>query len=110
MKSLLARTIGGLGIMTLALGVAGCNAFGITGEDENEVRVTVTALAASSLDADDGHTYEVNASTEYEGLTGFADIEVGDIVEIEFEEIANSANRRALEIEAGDYDENNPDD
>ena len=41
----------------------------------------------------------MTATTEYEGLTGFADIAVGDLIHIEFEEIANSSNRRALEIE-----------
>ncbi|HSJ13502.1 MAG TPA: DUF5666 domain-containing protein [Longimicrobiales bacterium] len=98
--------------LLLVFGLAGCNAFGIFGEDENEVRVTITELGSASdyLVADDGHRYEVTAETEYEGLTGFADLAIGDVVEIEYEKISNSSNRRALEIEGGDYDDDNPDD
>jgi len=105
----LSRSITGLAMVLLASGVAGCNAFGILGEDdENEVRVTVVALAASSLDADDGHTYEVTAATEFEGYTSFADVAVGHVVEIEWESTGNG-NRRALEIESGDHDESGDD-
>ena len=84
------------------LGIAGCNAFGITGDDddENEARVTVQALGADYLDANDGIRYVVTASTQYEGLNGFSDIAVGDVVEIEWAAISGSTNRRALEIEA----------
>jgi hypothetical protein len=95
----------------VGLGSSGCNAFGLT-EDENEVRVTITELSptADYLVADDGFTYEVTDDTEYEGLTGFADLTVGDVVEIEFAEVSGSSNRRALEIESGSYDDDNPDD
>lgn len=113
MTRLLARPFHALVLLLLAFSAGGCNAFGITGEDdENEVRVTITELSPDSdyLVADDGFTYEVTANTEYEGLTGFADLAVDDVVEIEFENMSDSSNRRALEIEAGDYDENNPDD
>jgi hypothetical protein len=87
--------------LLLTLALAGCNAFGITGDDgdENEVRVTVTALGADYLDANDGFRYLVSADTEYEGLAGFAALAVGAIVEIEFEDAGNDT-RRALEIEA----------
>lgn len=112
MKPLLSRPFAALAVVLLAFSLAGCNAFGITGDDENEVRVTITELSPASdyLVADDDFTYEVTADTEYEGLTGFGDLTVGDVVEIEFENIANSSNRRALEIEAGSYDDTNPDD
>ena len=113
MKRLPSTMLAPLAILLFAFSLVGCNALGITGDDdENEVRVTITELSPTSdyLVADDGFTYEVGASTEYEGLSGFADLAVDDIVEIEFEDIADSSNRRALEIEAGSYDENNPDD
>ena len=112
MKRLLAHPFAALAVL-LALIAAGCNAFGITGEDdENEVRVTITELssAADYLIANDGFTYQVTADTEYEGLSGFADLAVNDVVEIEFENTSTTNTRRAREIEAGDYDENNPDD
>lgn len=88
----------------LSLSLGGCNAAGITGEDENEVRVTVVALGANSLDGNDGHSYAVTSDTEYEGLSGFADIAVGDTVEIEWESVSGG-DRRALEIEAGSHDD-----
>ncbi len=91
-----------LAVLLLAFSIMGCNQ-AITGDDEeneqNEVPVTVLAIGPDYLDADDGIRYEVTAATQYEGLTGFSDISVGDLIEIEFEEIPNSNNRRALEIE-----------
>ena len=96
------RTIGRLAALLLALGLVGCNAFGPSGEDEqNEVRVTVLALGSDYLDADDGFRYEVDADTQYEGFSGntFADITLNAVVQIEYEEISTSS-RRALEIEA----------
>jgi hypothetical protein len=94
-----------LTVLVLTLGLAGCNAFGISGEeDENEVRVTVTGLGADYLDANDGFRYLVSAGTDYEGLAGFAALTVGAIVEIEFEE-ADGNTRRALEIEADGEEE-----
>ena len=66
----------------------------------NEVYVTVLAVGPDYLDADDAIRYEVTAATKYEGYTDLSSVIVGDRVEIEFEEIANSSNRRALEIEA----------
>lgn len=96
-----------LTVVLLAVGLVGCNAFGLTGDDDddNEVRVTVTAVAATYLDANDGIRYEVTENTEYEGYESLAGVAVGDIVEIEFEEIADSDNRRALEIEADGADD-----
>ena len=84
--------------------IVGCNASSVTGNDDNEngneVRVTVQAIGSDYLDADDGIRYEVTADTKYEGLIGLSDVSVDDVVEIEFEEIANSTNRRALESES----------
>ncbi len=95
--------------LLLAFSIMGCNAFGITGnedeDDENEVPVTVLAIGADYIDADDGIRYEVTAATKYEGLTGLSDLTVGDAIEIEFEEIANSNNRRALEVEVPGADD-----
>ena len=94
-----------LAALLLALTLAGCNAFGITGEDdENEVRVTISALGADYLDANDGFRYLVSADTEYEGLSGFAALTVGAMGEIEFED-ADDDTRRALEIEADGEEE-----
>ncbi len=91
-----------LAALLLAFSILGCNS-AIAGNeddgDQNEVPVTVLAIGSDYLDADDGIRYEVTAATQYEGLSGFSDISVGNAVEIEFEEIANSNNRRALEIE-----------
>ena len=91
-----------LAALLLAFSIVGCNQ-AITGEgsenEQNEVPVTVLALGLDYVDADDAIRYEVTDATQYEGLTGFADIAVGDLIHIEFEEIANSSNRRALEIE-----------
>ena len=103
MKRPLTRPLAALAALVLAISLGGCNALGLTGDDENEVRVTITELSPTSdyLVADDGITYEVTASTEYEGLAGFDALAVDDVVEIEFEDIADSATRRALEIEAG---------
>jgi hypothetical protein len=90
--------------------VMGCNAFGL-GEDEgNEVRVTVTAVAAAALSGNDGNVYRVDSNTEFEGLNSLADVQVGDVVEIEWEAISASSDRLALEIEAGDHDDNGDDD
>ena len=91
-----------LATLLLAFSILGCNRAATGNEDEdgmNEVPVTVLAIGPDYLDADDGIRYEVTAATQYEGLTGLSDISVGDLVEIEFEEIPNSNNRRALEIE-----------
>lgn len=97
--------------LLLAITAAGCNAFDILGDDENEVRVIVEALGADYLDADDNFRYEVDSDTEYEGagLAGFADLAVGDTVEIEWEGVSADT-RRALEIETGAHDESGADD
>ena len=95
--------LAGLAALLFAFFVVGCNASGLTENEENEaneVRVTVQALGSDYVDADDGIRYEVTADTQYEGLGGLSDVSVGDTVDIEFEEIADSTNRRALEIEA----------
>ena len=90
--------------------VLGCNAFGLGEDDENEVRVTVTAVAAASLTGNDGHVYRVDSNTEFEGLNSLADVQVGEVVEIEWDAISGSSDRLALEIEAGDHDDNGDDD
>ena len=96
-----------LAVLLLAFSILGCNRAATGNEDENEqneVPVTVLAIGSDFLDADDGIRYEVTAATQYEGLSGLSAISVGDMVEIEFEEISNSNNRRALEIEAAGAD------
>ena len=98
-----------LAALLLAFSIMGCNAFGITGDEDedngNEVRVSVLAIASDYLDADDGIRYEVTPATKYEGYSGLSEISVGDVVEIEFEEITSSNNRRALEVEADGTDD-----
>lgn len=94
-------------LVVLLLGVlvlGACNALGITGEDDNEARVTVRALGADHLDGSDNFRYQVTSGTQYEGLSNFADIAVGDVVEIEWEAVSGST-RRALEIEADGADD-----
>ena len=88
--------------LLLSFFIVGCNASGITDSENeaNEVRVTVQAIGSDYLNADDGIRYEITAATQYEGLTSLSDVLVGDIVEIEFEEIPSNTNRRALEVEA----------
>jgi hypothetical protein len=94
-----ARTIlAGLAIFLLAVGFTGCDAL----EDinpfhkEKEVEGTVEAIGASSLTVD-GIAYTVTGDTEYEGLTGLADLSVGDEVEIEYED--RDGGREAVEVE-----------
>ena len=94
----------------LAMIVMGCNAFGLGEDDENEVRVTVTAVAAAALTGNDGHVYRIDSNTEFEGLNSLADVQVGEVVEIEWDAISGSSDRLALEIEAGDHDDNGDDD
>jgi hypothetical protein len=93
-------------LIVLAAGLVGCNALGITGDDddENEVNVTITQVGADFVVADDGFTYEVNADTDFDGFDALTEI-LNQQVEIEFEPIANNNTRRlALEIELGDDD------
>jgi hypothetical protein len=89
-------------ILAAVLALGACNAFDITGEDddENEVRVTVQSLGADFLVASDGITYRVDQRTDYEGYSGFSEVAVGHRVDIEWEAIAGSSDRFALEIEA----------
>ena len=82
----------------LVVGLLGCDALGITEDEEDEVRVTVRAIGASHLDASDNFRYEINDETEYEGVRGLSEIRVGQTVEIEFAPVS-STTRRALEIE-----------
>ena len=105
MRSAAVTSLARLGGLLLAVGAAGCNAFGITGEDENEVRVEVVAVGADYLDADDDHRYRVTDETEFERVNGFADVSVGETVEIEWEAIADSDDRLALEIEGDGPDD-----
>ena len=106
-----ARSFARVVLALFALGLAACNPFDLLGEDENEVRVTVSALGADFLDADDGFRYQVDSDTEFEGagLAGLADLAVGDVVEIEWAAVSADT-RRALEIESGDHDESGADD
>ena len=96
------RTLMRPAALLLVFGLAACNAISPVGDDDNdanEVQVTVQALGTDYLDADDGSRYEVTGNTMYEGFTSFADATVGAAVDIEYEAISNSTNRRALEIE-----------
>jgi hypothetical protein len=105
MRRTLSTPSAALTALVLVLVVAGCNALGITDSDDDEVRVTVRAKGADFLDADDNFRYTVGSYTEYEGFSGFADVTVGAIVEIEFEETSTNNVRRALEMEADGRDD-----
>lgn len=87
----------GLVALLLVFGLAGCDAFEVF-DREKEIEGTIEAIAedGSSLTVD-GIEYRVTSQTEYEGITGLADLSVGDEVEIEYEEEGDS--RVAVEVE-----------
>ncbi|MDX1531651.1 MAG: DUF5666 domain-containing protein [Rhodothermales bacterium] len=88
-----------LAVLAFALCLApltGCDSDGLFGDDEQEVEGTVEAVGDDFLTVD-AIDYAVTADTEFEGYTGLDDIEVGDEVEIEYEE--RDSGRVALEIE-----------
>jgi PDZ domain-containing secreted protein len=82
----------------LGLGLIGCD----TLEDinpfsnEQEAQGLVESLGDNTLTVD-GIAYTVTSDTEFEGIDSLADLQVGDEVEIEYEE--NNGTREALEIE-----------
>lgn len=82
-----------------SLSVSGCELLG-PGDDVEVARATVLDLGANFFTAEDDVIYQVNDDTEYEGgYTAFSDIQVGDVVEVEYEEI-EAGTRLALEIES----------
>lgn len=90
--------LAGLVVLLLVAGFTGCDAL----EDinpfhkEKEVEGTVEAVGASSLTVD-GIAYTVTDDTEFEGITGLADLNVGDEVEVEYED--RDGGREAVEVE-----------
>lgn len=83
-----------------SLSLSGCELLGL-GDDTEVTRATVLELGANFFAAENDLLYQVNDETEYEGgYTAFSDIRVGDVVEVEYEEI-EGATRLALEIELG---------
>ena len=91
-----------LALLVLALGFVGCDTLEDLVENEQEVQGFVEAKGENELTVD-GISYLVTADTEFdEPYTSLEDVNVGDEVEIEYEE--NSTGRVALEVEAADDD------
>ena len=90
------RILPGLLLALFLVGTTGCDAFEDVFGDEAEATGTVEAVSATSITVD-ATAYAVTAETEFEGYTGIDDIEVGDEVEIEYED--RNGERVALEIE-----------
>ena len=103
MKHTTAIMKGGL-LLLLVFGLVGCDSFDDLFENEKEVQGIVEAIAAdgSSLTVD-GIVYRVTSNTEYEGISGLADLSVGDEVEIEYEE--QGGDRVAVEVELAGADD-----
>ena len=91
----------GLIALLLVFGLAGCDAFEVF-DREKEVSGTVEEVGTDYLIVD-AITYQVTSQTEFEGLTGLADLEVGVEVEVEYEE--NGGTRTAVEVELAGADD-----
>ena len=93
-------------LLFVVAGLAGCDTLEDINpfNDEKEVEGIVEAKTDNSLTVD-GIDYMVTAETEFEGsLESLDDVNVGDEVEIEYEE--NGGAREALEVElVGDDDD-----
>ena len=90
-------------MLLLVFGFVGCDTLEDLNpfDSEKEVTGTVEAIGASSLTVD-GIEYTVTDKTEFDGITGLADLAVGDEVEVEYEE--NGGAREAVEIELAGAD------
>ena len=86
----------GLALGLLIFMAAGCDTVEDLFENDKEVTGVVEAIGDASLTVD-GVAYTVTDKTEYEGITGLADLSVGDEVEVEYEE--SNSGRVALEVE-----------
>ena len=98
-----ASRLGALALLLSVVGLSGCDTVeGVFGGD-NEVTGVVESVDASSLTVD-ATRYAVDANTTFEApYTALADVQVGDEVEIDYEDRAGE--RVALEI--GDTTEDN---
>ena len=92
----MARTLSALFLVTVLAGSTGCDALEDAFGDEAEAAGTVEAVDATSITVE-ATTYAVTAETEYEGYAGIGDVEVGDEVEIEYED--RGGELVALEVE-----------
>lgn len=98
MKGVTNHVIGFCIIAFFTLGVVGCDTLGDVFEKEKEVNGAVEEVGADYLVVD-ANRYAVTDKTTFDGITGLADLTVGDEVEVEYEE--NGSARTALEIETG---------
>ena len=89
-------------IAFVSLGFVGCDMLEDVFENENEVSGAVEEVGADYLVVE-ANRYTVTESTTFEGVSSLADIDVGDEVEVEYEE--NGSSRTALEIESGPDDD-----
>lgn len=94
----------GFVLLLLVFSVTGCDTLeGINPfNNEKEVSGVVEAIGDNTLTVD-GIEYTVTADTEYEGISGLADLSVGDEVEIEYKE--KSGGREAVEVELAGADD-----
>ena len=86
-------------LVLLGFGLAGCDMLEDVFENEKEVIGVVEAIAAdgSSITVD-GIEYRITSQTKYDdGLDSLDDLNVGDEVEVEYEEQGGS--RVALEVD-----------
>jgi hypothetical protein len=74
----------------------GCDFIEDTFDKDKEVSGVIESIGDNSLTVD-GIEYQVTSKTEYEGITGLADLSVGDEVGIEYKESGGA--REAVEIE-----------
>lgn len=92
----------GLLVILMAVTLVGCDTFEDIFENEKETQGIVEALTDNTLTVD-GIEYTVTSNTEYEGITGLADLQVGDEVEVEYEE--KNGGREAVEVELAGADD-----
>ena len=95
----------GLIMLLLVFGFVGCDTLEDLNPFDSEKEVTgiVEAIGDNSLTVE-GIEYRVTDKTEFEGITGLADLAVGDEVEIEYKE--NGGSREAVEVELAGAEDN----
>ena len=86
----------------LILGFSGCDMIEGAFGNESETEGTVDAVGPASITVD-ATPYAVTVDTEYEGYTGIEDVQVGDEVEIEYED--GDGGFVALEVEGPESDD-----
>jgi hypothetical protein len=90
------RPLTGLSLALLLAGLTGCDMVEDVFGGENEISGTVEEVGADFLTVD-ATRYDVTSETVYEGYTALSDVQVGDAVDIEYED--REGGRFAVEIE-----------